>query len=235
MRRGSGDPSASGAPVVVTEPVSDLVVMWGGFPVAGAALGWLLTVVAGWAVDARWVPWRGLFRMVDGLPDPQATIGLVIVGAVLGLAVATIGTVERLAITVDRFAVTVSRSGRRAAYDRADIRQGFLDGRRFVLLGTDGTELVREKGDLPGDRLATAFAVHGYRWTDADPHAAAYRRWVPGGAGLPPGADAVLRARQRALDRGHADDAAELRSELGRLGVVVREENKRQYWRPSRP
>ncbi|MFC0098495.1 hypothetical protein ACFFKH_13285 [Micromonospora marina] len=49
--------------------------------------------------------------------------------------------------------------------------------------------------------------------------------------GLPPGADALLRARQRALDGGHDAETRELHGELARLGVVVRDEGKRQYWR----
>nr|WP_258545163.1 hypothetical protein [Micromonospora provocatoris] len=65
----------------------------------------------------------------------------------------------------------------------------------------------------------------------AGPHRDAYRRWVEGLPGLPPGADALLRARQRALDGGHDGEARELHGELARLGVVVRDEGKRQYWR----
>ncbi|PSK63604.1 hypothetical protein B0E53_04446 [Micromonospora sp. MH33] len=41
----------------------------------------------------------------------------------------------------------------------------------------------------------------------------------------------MLRARQRAVDAGRGGEAAELRGELARLGVVVRDEGKRQYWR----
>ena len=48
---------------------------------------------------------------------------------------------------------------------------------------------------------------------------------------LPVGADALLKARARALDKGDSGDAAELRSELARLGVVVRDEKKRQFVR----
>jgi hypothetical protein len=58
-----------------------------------------------------------------------------------------------------------------------------------------------------------------------------YRRWVPDTPDLPIGADALLKARQRALDSDQGGDVAELRDELARLGVVVRDEAKRQYWR----
>ncbi|WP_442930243.1 CysS/YqeB C-terminal domain-containing protein [Micromonospora sp. LH3U1] len=45
------------------------------------------------------------------------------------------------------------------------------------------------------------------------------------------GADALLRARERAVRRDRRDDARELRRELGLIGVVLRDEDKRQYWR----
>jgi hypothetical protein len=34
--------------------------------------------------------------------------------------------------------------------------------------------------------------------------------------------------------RARCDDIVELRGELARFGVVVRDEGKRQYWRPTR-
>ena len=54
-------------------------------------------------------------------------------------------------------------------------------------------------------------------------------------ADLPPGANALLKVRAEALRKGDSGDADELREELSRLGVVVREEKKRQYWRLTRP
>jgi hypothetical protein len=49
--------------------------------------------------------------------------------------------------------------------------------------------------------------------------------------GLPEGANALLNARTRALAKKQKDDEAELRREVGTLGVVVRDEGTRQYWR----
>ncbi|MET9022080.1 hypothetical protein ABZV93_19070 [Actinopolymorpha sp. NPDC004070] len=45
----------------------------------------------------------------------------------------------------------------------------------------------------------------------------------------------TLRARRRALAENDDTDAEQLRTELGRLGVVVRDEHKRQQWRRTRP
>lgn len=67
-----------------------------------------------------------------------------------------------------------------------------------------------------------------------DPHKDEYRRWVEDLPELPTGANAILRARAPALERGDTEDAAQLRRELGKLGIVVREEAKRQSWRRTR-
>lgn len=104
----------------------------------------------------------------------------------------------------------------------------------MVLLDADDGELVRQPSDLPTDRLSRAFRDHGWPWAEADPHRDAYRRWVPGLPGLPDGADALLRARQEALEKDRDDEARELRTELGRYGVVLRDDGERQYWRLTR-
>ncbi|MFF5052151.1 hypothetical protein ACFY1S_03050 [Micromonospora sp. NPDC000663] len=216
---------------VVSGGPLELAVMWGGFPLLGAGAGWLLAAATGWLVRLPWVPFRDLVEWLDRLPEPQATIGTIAVGVLAGLVVAGIGTAERLIVTVDAAQVRLRRAGADQAVARAETRAVFVDDGHLVLLDADGAELVREATDLPSDRLAAAFRAHGWGWADADPHRPAYRLWVPDLPGLPGGADALLRARERALDRDRRDDVRELRRELGRIGVVVRDEGKRQYWR----
>ncbi|MFG3708612.1 hypothetical protein ACGF7U_28320 [Micromonospora sp. NPDC047670] len=223
-----------GAPTVVDGGAAELALLWGGFPLLGAGAGWLLTAGAGWLAELPWAPAQDLLELVAGLPDPQASIGGLAVGALGGLVVAAIGTAERLAVTVGAERVGLRRDGTRWEVQRREVRAVFLDGRELVLLGPDDEELVREKSDLAPDRLRAAFREHGWPWAEADPHRDAYRRWVPGLPGLPIGADALLRARQRALDDDRGGEARELRGELARCGVVVRDERKRQYWRLTR-
>ncbi|MFB9233975.1 hypothetical protein ACFFWC_00240 [Plantactinospora siamensis] len=224
-----------GSPAVVAEGPLGLAVLWAGFPLAGAALGGLLSLLAGWLAELPWAPLQSWFELVASVPEPYGLLGAGLLGAVAGLAVAVAGARELLTVEVSREGVRLLRDGIWSTFPRAGVAAAFLDGRDLVLLAPDGAEPARERTDLPADRLAEAFTGHGYRWLAADPCGGAYRRWVPGGAGTPVGADALLRARQRALDAGQALDAAELRSELARLGVVVREVRKRQYWRESHP
>jgi hypothetical protein len=151
--------------------------------------------------------------------------------------VAVLAEQDYVRVTVDDDQVTVARGASQRSLPRAWIGAVFLDGRQLVLLGHATDELAREGGDLPdAKRLEAAFAAHGYPWTPGgDPHRDEYRRWVEDLPDLPAGADAVLKARARALDKGDKEDAAQLREELGKLGIVVREEGKRQFWRRTRP
>jgi hypothetical protein len=97
-----------------------------------------------------------------------------------------------------------------------------------------GEELARKATDLDADRLQAAFVIHGFPWlAGGDPHKDEFRLWAEDMPDLPAGANALLKARARALGKGGdgKEDAAELRAELARLGIVVRDEKKRQYWR----
>ena len=56
---------------------------------------------------------------------------------------------------------------------------------------------------------------------------------MPDTPDLPAAVNALLRARERALEDGDHADAADLRREITKLGHVVRTEHHRQYWRPQ--
>ncbi|MDG4792931.1 hypothetical protein [Micromonospora sp. WMMD1082] len=226
--------TAYGKPTVVSGGVGELLVLWVGIPVLGAAAGGLLAAGAGWVVGLPWAPMQGLFRLVDGLPEGYALAGGVGVGVLAGLVIAAVGTAEAVHVTVDGTRVRLRVGSSEREVGRAQTRAVFADGKDLVLLDADDGELARQRSDLPADQLAGAFREHGWPWVEADPHRAAYRRWVPDLPGLPAGADALLRARQEALERDRGDETRELRAELARYGVVLRDEGKRQHFRLSR-
>ncbi|MBO4164059.1 YqeB family protein [Micromonospora antibiotica] len=220
-----------GAPTTVGGDLGDLLVMWVGFPLLGGALGGRLPMVADWVAGLPWAPVQGWFELVAGLPYRRALVGGLLLGMLAGLLLAHVGTRERLIVTVDRGGVRLRRDGVDRELARRTVTAVFVDRKELVLLGPAGAELARERSDLSGRRLGDAFREHGWPWQDGDPHRDTYRRWVAGLPELPPGADPLLGARQRAVEAGRQRDARELRGELARLGVVVRDEGRRQYWR----
>ncbi|SDU71632.1 YqeB family protein [Jiangella alkaliphila] len=231
----SGTTNGPGGETVVGRPGWEAVLVWVGFPVLGALLGLGVRPLADWVLDTSWVPDFAPFRFVAELPQPGGTIGTVAAGVVLGVVVALTAEGEVLRVGVGPSAVTLTRDGTSRTIARGDVTAVFADGKELVLVSRSGLELAREKSDLAPARLAAAFSEQGYPWRpDGDPHRDQYRRWVPDEPELPAGANAVLKARAGALEKGDQKDLAELRDEAAKLGVVVRDQDKRQYWRRAK-
>jgi hypothetical protein len=205
--------------------------LWVGFPLVGAALGLVLKLIAEWVATLTWAPLQGPFELIASIREPYAWMGALVVGGVAGLAFSYLAAKDSLAVTVSGEGVAFDRGGTAREVPRVGLTAVFLDGKQLVLLGSRTEELARERSDLSRRELREAFVAQGYPWLDEDPHRAEFRRWVPDLPGLPAGADALLKARAKALAKWDGNDAAELRAELVRLGVVVRDEKKRQFVR----
>ncbi|WP_163508110.1 YqeB family protein [Fodinicola acaciae] len=219
------------APITVAPPVWQRALVWLGLPAAGAGLGWLVHLVAGWVASLPSIPFQGPFKIVAALPRPYGLIGVLAVGVAAGLVLAFLAHLDELAVTVDAAGVRLARGDIVDDFDRGSVAAAFSDKSELVLLRSDGKELAREKHDLKPGRLAGAFGAFGIRWLDHDPYEETYRRWVDGTPGLSTAANALLKARAEALKNGDQDDLRELRRELARLNVVVRDRNKKQFWR----
>ncbi len=204
------------------------LIRWVGLPVAGVAAGGLLALLASWLVTLAWVPFRGPLELYDSIPDPWGPVGALGLGLVGGALFALVAHGERLTVTVSPDRVRLDGDEYSATFERAEVTAVFTEGDKLVLLGRDTGELARRPAELDERELAAAFTRHGFPWREQDPHAREYRLWVPDMTGLPPGANALLAARAAKLG---SDDAKEMRAELVRLGVVVRDEKRRQYWR----
>lgn len=221
---------------IVADPGWVAPLLWVGFPLLGGGAGWLLKWVVEWVASLSGGPFHPIFEFIASIAEPQATIGAVAVGLVAGLALAYAAAQDSLTVAVSDDRVNTTRGGSTQDIPRASVAGVFLDGKKLVLLGRAGEELAREGSDLDRDRLREAFQAHGFPWlAGGDPYRDEYRRWVPDMPDLPAAANALLKARARALDKGDGDDVKELRSELAKLGVVVRDEKKRQYWRQTEP
>ncbi|MFF5294243.1 YqeB family protein [Paractinoplanes globisporus] len=212
---------------IVPTPRWARVLLWLGLPAVGAAL--LLAVA--WLLSLAWLPLPGPLRLARELPQPAASIAVPALGVVLGLILAALADRESLTVRITPAEVVLSRPGATVAVPRSGVAVAFADRDELMLLGPTGRELAREPSHLSRGRLRDAFTRNGIAWADQDPYLSSYRRWVPGLPELPAAAHALFAARQKALDSGDDGDRRELRAELGRLGYVVRDDRKRQYWR----
>lgn len=204
---------------------------WVGFPLLGGGLGWLVKELAAWVAGMSWAPWQGLFKAIASIPEPGATWGALGVGALAGLVLGFLAWQESLMVTIGADSVELKRGDKVREFAAPAVKGVFVDGDRLVLLGPAGRELAREKSDLDRAALRRAFSERGFAWLDTDPYGGWFQRWLDEDPRLPGAAHALLRARARAVEKGKADEAGELREELARLGVVVRDERKRQFWR----
>ncbi|MDJ1131450.1 YqeB family protein [Streptomyces iconiensis] len=202
------------------------------FAAVGAALGWGAELLAGWLVTLPWAPLQKPAELVNSVPDPWRTLGLVVIGLAAGVVVGLLALHEELSLRLTDDRLTLTAEGEEREFAGSRVALAFQDGKRLVLLDAEGRELARERCDVSAARLAEAFTRHGYSWAEQDPHKDEFRRWVPETPGLPEGANALLKARAHALKQsGGAKDRRELREELARIGVYVRDEDKRQFVR----
>lgn len=207
-----------------------------GLPLVGAALGWGLTFIVEWIVGLRWFPLQGLFELFTDLPKTLQLVVAIAVGLALGLLLAFFAVHEMLKIDVGRDRIELKRGDYDREIERADVASVFVADKRVVVLGHRRQELANVEFDLDRDKLAAALRRHGYGWLpEGDPYAAEFKRWVPGADGLPQGANAILKARQHALEKSNGDDLGELLAELADLAVVVHDKDKKQYWRLADP
>lgn len=220
-------------PTTVKDPLAQRVTVWVGFPIAGAAVVFLLERLADWIAGLPWAPFQGLFKLVTKIPSPWDVVGAAGAGALLGLFVALMAHSESLFVEVGDGETRLTTDGRTRVFQRATITGVCLSGKDLVLFGPGTIELARDATDADPAALERAFAAHGYSWLPSgDPYEADFRRWVDDPTGeLPEGANGFLKAREKALGKNDRKDAAELREELARLGVAVRDEKKKQYWR----
>ncbi|QFQ99420.1 ABC transporter permease [Streptomyces phaeolivaceus] len=224
--------SRTDVPVVVAEPAWAFVLIGGVFALVGAGIGLGIKFLAKWFVTLPWAPMQGPAELLTSIPEPGLSIGLAALGAVLGLVAGALARHDALSVSVSPAQVVLERKGKSREFERETVALVFRDGKQLILLGRRSEELVREGCDLNAQALADAFTSRGYTWADSDPYQNEYRRWVPDTPGLPEGANAVLKARSQALaKKGGSEEAQELREELSRLGVVVRDNDKRQFWR----
>jgi hypothetical protein len=199
--------------------------VWLCLPLVGAALLYAAVRVV-W-----WLPLPGPLGVIRDLPGTVASIVAAALGAILGLVLAGLVDRESLTVRITAAEVVLSRPGTTRVVPRRAVAVAFPDRDNLVLLGPTGREEAREPCHLGAGRLRAAFAANGISWSDGDPYAGTYRRWVPDLPDLPATAHALLAARQKAIDARDESDQRELRTELAHLGYVLRDERKRQYWR----
>lgn len=202
------------------------------FGAIGGALGFAIIRLLDLLLGLKWVPFQGPLELIGSIPAGVALPVMIGVGLAAGLVFGVLAVREELSVTVSAEEVRLARGGLDRRVSRGAVATVFRDGKELVLLGADTNELAREKIDQPTAKLSAAFTGQGYPWrAEGDPQRDAFRVWSPQTVGLPVGAGALLRVRAKALSEAKTDEARGYRDELATLGIVVRDEGGKQYWR----
>ncbi|MFI5712888.1 hypothetical protein [Kribbella sp. NPDC051620] len=228
----------SSTKTVIGHSAADKLLLYGGLPLLGLVLGFFLPRIADWGAKQDWVPFQGPLELISRWDGWWVVAICLAVGLIGGVLLAAMALEDTLKTTIGNTEVEFLKNQRTTRVPREKVALVFLDGKEIVLQDSRSAELAREKHDELGaaarTKIQAAFRAHGYPWSDAgDPHEAEFRRWVEGDPDLSPAANAVLKARSKAFDQGDKGkaDLRELRQELGKLGYVVRDRDKKQYWR----
>jgi hypothetical protein len=233
--------STTGTPerTVIGHSAGDKVLLFGGLPLVGLALGFPLPRIADRAADRDWVPFQGPLKLIATWDSWWVVVICVIVGLVAGVVLAGMALDDTLKVTITDRSVEFLKNQKTVMVPREKVAVAFLDGKEIVLQDPTSRELAREKHDQlksEAKQIPGAFRRHGYPWSDAgDPHESEFRRWIQDDPDLPPAVNAVLKVRAKAFDDGDMGkaDLRELRTELANLGYTVRDRDKKQYWRAA--
>ncbi|MGO4788878.1 DUF308 domain-containing protein [Paenibacillus sp. 2KB_20] len=190
---------------------SDRILIWAVPPLLGAVVGWFIPAIADWATGLAWVPFQGPLELIASIQGPWVVIVTAILGLLAGMVLSHIAIKESLAVRLSDQEIRLRMHDAEQTFTRDEVSAVFLDGKQLVLL-----------------------------WRDHDPFADHYVRWVADSPELTPSLNALFLAREKAMENEDKEDAADLRRELSKLGITVRDDGKRQYWRqhgqrPYRP
>lgn len=200
-------------------------------PVLGAVLGWFLPVIADWVLTIPIVPFKGPLEFITSLNSFWVSIIAAVIGSVAGLFFSQYILTEILQVFISDQNVKLLFKEKEEVIEKKDISAVYLENKDLVVLGHDDTELYRERIESKKMFVESAFKHHGYKWADEDPFKNKYQRWVADHPDFPSHINTLLLARERAILDNKHEEAKILRKDLAKLGVVIQDEDKRQYVR----
>lgn len=210
---------------------TDKVILWLGFPLIGLVIGWILPSIAKWGSSLPWVPFEGPLKLIASYNGAWVGFITMILGLIAGVILTLLSFHESLEMSIYDDRVILKLRDDEIILKKKDISLVFMDKKQLVLLGIDEKELFRCKQELNKSRVATAFIKHNYLWSDTDPFKNDFKTWVVDCPDLSPAANALLKARKISIEKGDNDEAFQLIKELWKLGVSVKENDNRQYYR----
>ncbi|OZU87538.1 50S ribosomal protein L29 [Virgibacillus indicus] len=200
-------------------------------PILGALFGWFMPTIAGWAIKIPFIPFEGVFEWIAALESQWISVIGVILGVIAGIFFVFYAFSETLRITITDEEVKLNFKEKVNNIYKTETSAIYMEGKDLVFLGTEGNELFRGQPESKKELISEAFRQHRYPWKEKDPFENQYQRWVADHPDFSPHVNALLSTRERALKNEEKEEAKTLRKDLVDNGIVIRDEDKRQYVR----
>lgn len=200
-------------------------------PILGVLLGWFIVIISGWLIKVPFIPLKEILEWISTLSGIWVSIIGAVIGGIVGIIFTLYAFHESLKITVSNSDVKLEIKEKAETIAKKDISAIFMEQKYVIILGNNGVELYRGQTDSKREYVEDTFEHYGFPWVDKDPFENQYLRWVTDYPEFPSHVNALLSARERALENNESEEAKILRNDLARSGVVIRDENKHQYVR----
>lgn len=200
-------------------------------PILGALIGWFIPTIAEWAIKIPFIPFEGVVEWIATLESQWVSVIGVILGVITGIFFVFYAFSETLKITITDDGVNLNFKEEVNIIHKTETSAIYMEGKDLVFLSTEGNELFRGQPESKKELVSEAFRQHRYPWKDKDPFENQYQRWVADHPDFPPHVNALLSARERALKNDEKEEAKALRKDLADNGIVIRDEDERQYVR----
>lgn len=172
-----------------------------------------------------------LINFITGIENGWLNWGLAALGLILGVFLSIFIFTEILKMEVNRDYVVVDIFDKKSEIKKTDIKCVFKEGKKLVIIGNDGFELLRQDTDYSTAKLESAFQKFHYPWVSEDPYINEFFKWTVNHEELGETANTILYERRQAKRDDDEKKVKNLKNDLMELGIVVKDCNNAQFVR----
>lgn len=200
-------------------------------PILTAVISYYLPSIFRWMEVIPFLSDNQLINFITGIESRWMNRGLAIVGFILGVFLSIFIFTEILKMEVNRDYVVVDIFDKKSEIKKTDIQSVFKEGKKLVIIGNDGYELLRQDTDYSTAKLKSAFQKYHYPWVSEDPYINEFFKWTVSNEELSETANMILYERRQAKRDDDEKKVKNLNQDLMELGVVVKDCNNAQFVR----
>lgn len=200
-------------------------------PILIAAIFYYLPYVTHWIEMIPFLSDNQLINFITSIESNWLNRGLAVVGFMIGVFLSVFIFTEILKMEVNRDYVIVDIFDKKSEIKKTDIQSIFKEGKKLVIIGKDGFELLRQDTDYSTAKLENVFQKFHYPWVSEDPYINEFFQWTAGHDELSETANMMLYERRQAKRDDDEKKLKDLRHDLMEVGVVVKDRGESQLVR----